>query len=179
MSRTFQSGHPRIAYRLIYSEDVIGASPRRYGPASITAQQLDQLLELTGEKHPIHKSDAFARSNARSGRIIPGGIIQSFTSGWVVRHSIPAAVVDLRAATWEYLRPLYPDQPFFFTNIAFSFSEIDEQLGLVDTERRVFDETEQLYAIGRMNVVMLRRPGGASKASRRKSPRPGESGGKR
>jgi len=163
----------------LYWEDIIEASPRRYGPAVFTSQLLDQAIELMGEKHPVHKSDLFAQSTGRKRRTVPGAFIQSFTSGWVVEHSIPAAVVGLRSATWDFIRPLYPDEPFFFTNTTLSFSEIDDRSGLLNTERRVFDETEQVYAIGRMNVVMLRRPAGASRAAGRHRSSAGESDSKR
>lgn len=175
MSRTVQNDHPRVAYRLVYWEDVIDAPPRRYGPAVFTSLLLDQLLELMGEKHPVHKSDLFAQSTARKRRIIPGGFIQSFTSGWAVQHGSPAAVVGLRSVKWDFIRPLYPDEPFFFSNTTVSCSEIDDRLGLVTTERRVFDESERVYAIGQMNVVMLRRAAGVSRPAGGDQSRPGES----
>jgi hypothetical protein len=162
-------------YRLVYWEDVVDAAPRRYGPLVFTSQLLDQLLELMGEKHPVHKSDLFAQSTARKRRIVPGGFIQSFTSGWAVQHGSPAAVVGLRSVTWDFIRPLYPDEPFFFTNTTVSSSEVDDRLGLLNTERRVFDESERLYAVGRMNVVMLRRAAGSSRAAEHDRSTPGES----
>jgi len=143
---------------LVYWEDLVDAPIRRYGPLVFTAQLLDQLLDLMGERHPIHDSDGFARSTSREQRIIPGGFIHSITSGWVVRHSPPVAVLALRSVTWNFIRPLYPDKPFFFTNRTMSTHEIDQRLGLVDSERRVFDESECVHAVGRMNVLMLRRP---------------------
>lgn len=164
MSKTFKSGLPKIEYRLVYWEDIIDLPVRRYGPLVFGSQLLDELLELLGEKHPVHKSDHFAQSTARKKRIIPGGFIQSITSGWTVQHGSPAAVVGLRSVSWDFIRPLYPDEPFFFSNNTISFSEIDDRRGLVITERRVFDENEQIYAVGRMNVVILRRPVGAARA---------------
>lgn len=165
MSKTFQGGDPRVVYRLVYWEDMIEAPPRRYGPVVFTSKLLDQLLELMGEKHPVHKSDSFAQSTARKRRIIPGGFIQSFTSGFSVQSNSPAAIVGLRSVTWDFVRPLYPDEPFYFSNRTLSFSEIDDRLGLLTTERRVLDENDQLYAVGRFNVVMLRREAGSSRAA--------------
>jgi acyl dehydratase len=144
--------------KVVYWEDLVDAPVRHYGPLVFSSQLLDQLLELMGERHPIHDSDAFAQSTSRRRRIIPGGFIHSITSGWVVQHGAPAAVVGLRSVTWDFIRPLYPDKPFLFTNRTTRTVEIDRRLGLIDTERRVFDEMNQVHAVGRMNVVMLRRP---------------------
>jgi acyl dehydratase len=154
MSNIPQNGRRRI----VYWEDLVDVPIRRYGPVVFTSQLLDQLLDLMGERHPIHDSDAFALKTSRKQRIIPGGFIHSITSGWVVQHGGAAAVVGLRSVTWDFVRPLYPDKPFFFTNNTISAAEIDDRRGLLNTERRVFDETDHVYAIGRMNVVMMRRP---------------------
>jgi acyl dehydratase len=124
-----------------------------------------------GEKHPIHDSDTFAKSTSRKRRIVPGGFIHSFTSGWVVQHGSPSAIVGLRSVTWDFVRPLYPDKPFFFTNNFVSSVEIDDRLGLINTMRRVFDEADRVYAIGRMNVVILRRSArGADTGGSRQAP---------
>jgi acyl dehydratase len=162
MSNIAQDGRRRVAYW----EDIVDAPLRRYGPVVFTSQLLDQLLDLMGEKHPIHDSDTFAQSTSRRRRIIPGGFIHSITSGWIVQHGSPAAIVGLRSVTWDFVRPLYPDKPFFFTSNTVSAAEIDDRLGLVNTMRRVFDETDSVYAIGRMNVVMLRRSAGSDNTGR-------------
>ena len=140
-----------------YWEDLAVAPPRRFGPVVFTGELLDQLLDLMGEKHPVHDSDTFAQLISRRRRIVPGGFIHSITSGWTVQHGSPAAVVGMRSLAWDFVRPLYPDTPFYFTTESEHAEEIDERLGLVNSVRRVFDDAERVYAIGRMSVVMLRR----------------------
>jgi MaoC like domain len=140
-----------------YWEDLVSAPPRRFGPVVFTSELLDQLLDLMGEKHPVHDSDAFAALTSRRQRIVPGGFIHSITSGWTVQHGSPAAVVGMRSLSWDFVRPLYPDTPFYFTTESEHAEEIDDRLGLVNSVRRVFDDADRVYAIGRMSVVMLRR----------------------
>lgn len=140
-----------------YWEDLVDAPLRRFGPVVFTGELLDRLLDLMGERHPVHDSDDFARGTDRSRRIVPGGFIHSVTSGWVVRHGSPAAIVGLRRLSWDFVRPLYPDTPFWFTTATDRAVEIDDRLGLVETTRRVFDDDGRTYALGRMSVVLLRR----------------------
>jgi hypothetical protein len=140
-----------------YWEDLVEAPPRRFGPVVFTSELLNQLLDLMGEKHPVHDSDAFAQLTSRRQRIVPGGFIHSITSGWTVQHGSPAAVVGMRSLSWDFVRPLYPDTPFYFSTESEHAEEIDERLGLVSSVRRVFDDADRVYAIGRMSVVMLRR----------------------
>lgn len=148
-----------------YWEDLARAPIRRYGPLVFSSALLDQLLDLMGEKHPVHDDEAFAAAINRRRRIVPGGFIHSITSGWVVQHGAPAAIVGMRTLNWSFVRPLYPDTEFWFTTRTERSAEIDERLGLMDTVRRVVDENDQAYAIGRMSVVVLRRPAGADEAS--------------
>ncbi|MFE6746630.1 hypothetical protein ACFVGM_12315 [Kitasatospora purpeofusca] len=140
-----------------YWEDLVGAPDHRFGPLVFGGDLLDRLLDLMGEKHPVHDDDAFARALDRTRRIVPGGFIHSITSGWVVQHGSPAAVVGLRTLAWDFVRPLYPDTPFWFTTRTGRSVEIDERLGLVESTRRVHDDNDRTYAIGRMSVVVLRR----------------------
>lgn len=140
-----------------YWEDMLDAPIRRFGPLVFTSELLDQLLDLMGEKHPIHDSDSFASSTARRQRIVPGGFIHSITSGWTVQHGAPAAVVGLRSLNWDFVRPLYPDTPFCFTTETVRTEPLNDRLGLVNSKRRVFDTDDRTHAIGTMSVVMLRR----------------------
>jgi hypothetical protein len=144
--------------KMMYWEDLAAAPMRRYGPITITNQFLDQLLDIFGEKHPVHLSDSFARSIYRQGRIIPGAFIHSVTSGWVVQHADPMAIVGLRSVSWDFVRPIYPETPFYFTIETVGSEMIDERFGVLTTMRRVYDAVaDQVCAIGRINVLVLRR----------------------
>jgi hypothetical protein len=157
MSQAIRGDLAPLAYRMVHWEDLANAASRRYGPLSVSSELLEQLLEMSGEVHPIHKSDRFALSVGLERRSVPPGLLQSLTSGWAVRHGFAVALVNVRSAAWDFVRPLYPDQPFFFTNATIGSSEIDDSLGLVSTERRIFDESGEVYAVGRIDMVMLRR----------------------
>jgi hypothetical protein len=152
-----------------YWEDLAEAPVRRFGPVVFSSALLDQLLDLMGEKHPVHDSDSFAHGTDRRQRIVPGGFIHSITSGWVVQHGSPAAIVGMRSLKWDFVRPLYPDTPFWFTTSTDRAVEIDERIGLVETTRRVFDEAERTYAIGRMSVVLQRYAAGGTGGAAEKS----------
>jgi len=143
-----------------YWEDLAAAPPRRFGPLQFSSGLLTQLLDLMGEKHPIHDDDAFAALADRPGRIVPGGFIHSITSGWTVQHGSAAAIVGMRSMNWSFVRPLQVDVPFFFSSKTTSSMEINARTGLVNTVRKVTDADGRAYAIGNLSVVVLRRPAG-------------------
>jgi acyl dehydratase len=157
MTQQTPDAHLRRRTNLKYWEDLAQAPVQRFGPIVLTSRLLDQLLDLTGEKHPVHDDDSFARTTSRRRRIIPGGLIHSITSGWIVQHGSPAAIVGMRTLTWDFVRPLYPDIPFYFMSETEDSQVIDDRVGIVKTVRRVLDDSGRAFAIGRMNVVVLRR----------------------
>lgn len=140
-----------------YWEDLATAPIRTYGPLEFPSALLDHLLDLMGEKHPIHDDAAFAAKAKRTRPIVPGGFIHSITSGWTVQHGARAAIVGMRSMHWDFVKPLYPDVPFHFTTQTAHAEEIDERFGLINTVRRVIDDDGAAYAIGRMSAVVLRR----------------------
>jgi acyl dehydratase len=152
-----QPEHARSAKRLAYFEDIVSAPTRTFGPIVFSTALLDQLLDLMGEKHPVHDSDDFAKSTTHKQRIVPGGFIHSITSGWAVQHGMPGAVIGLKTVTWDFVRPLYPDTPFYFTTEVEYSEELSERAGLLKTTRRVFYESKETIAIGRMTVIMAKR----------------------
>lgn len=141
-----------------YWESLVQGPARQYGPLVFTTDLLDKLLDLMGEKHPIHDNATFAHLNSRQQRIIPGGFIHSITSGWIVQRGAPTAVVGMRSMNWSFVRPLYPDVPFWFSTEITEAEVINKRLGLINTTRRVFDENGRTYAVGRLSAVILRQP---------------------
>lgn len=141
-----------------YWDDMKEGSKKEYGPLVFSTQLLDNLLEMMGEKHPIHTEASFATINNRKQRIIPGGFIHSITSGWIVQRGSATAVVGMRSMHWSFVRPLYPDTEFWFSTEVTKCEAINDRLGRVDTTRRVFGADNKTYAIGKMSAVIRRRP---------------------
>lgn len=141
-----------------YWDDMREGAKREYGPLVFSTELLDKLLEMMGEKHPIHTEVSFATVNDRKQRIIPGGFIHSITSGFIVQRGSATAVVGMRSMNWSFVRPMYPDTPFWFSTVVTKVEEINARLGRVDTTRRVFDEDKKTLAIGQMSAVIRRRP---------------------
>jgi acyl dehydratase len=145
------------AANLMYYEDIVNSPVRQYGPLIFKTQLLDQLLDLMGERHPIHDSDEATRSlTQHDKRIVPGGFIHSITSGWAVQQGAVGAIIGLKSMTWDFVRPLYPDVPFFFSTEVEHSEVINERAGVVKTVRRVFYDGGQTIAIGRMTVIIAR-----------------------
>jgi len=136
----------------------VAGSPRRFGPLSVSVEVLDQQVALLGEGHPLHTDDGFARAVlGHRRRVVPGGLLHGVVAGWLVRHEGPVAVTALRSVHWDFVRPVHPDDPFWCDVSVRRAEVLDARTGTVHLVRRLTDEQGQAYAIGRLDLVVLRR----------------------
>ena len=138
-------------------EDVASELPRRLGPLVVNDDLLERYLALSGESHPLHTDDAFARAAlGHPARVIPGGLLTCVVAGWLTRHEGPAAVVGLRSTHWDFVRPLHPGQRFWCEVSVRASQVVDARTGTVTQTRRLTDERERTHAIGRLALLLLR-----------------------
>ena len=147
-----------VAPALRFFEDCVAGQEWHLGPLVITVEALDRFLEVVGERHPIHVDRAFAHAAARHGRIVPGGMLHSYTTGAIGRQLGFAAVVAMRSFRYDFVSPLSPGEPFFVHRRIETVALINERLGRVTERRRILDPVDHAYAIGEIDAVLLRRP---------------------
>lgn len=164
MTREQAAGEPprsaeclRSEEPLRYWEDLVDSPPSRCGPIVITSTALHAVLEQTGECHPVHTDVDFAISVGHRGVLVPGALVHSATSGCDYRCRGPLAVTGLRSMSWDFVRPVYPDTPFWCVTTVVATQALDDGAGLVDTVRKVQDAASHTLAVGRMNMVVRRR----------------------
>jgi acyl dehydratase len=153
-----------IAPALRYFEDCAAGQEWRLGPFVIPVEALDRFLEVVGERHPIHVDEAFAHAAGRHGRIVPGGMLHSYVTGEIGRQVGFAAVIAMRSFRYDFVSPLSPGEPFFVHRRIESVTPIDERVGRVTEVRRILDPADHAYAIGLIDVVLLRRPTAGTEA---------------
>ncbi|MEU1132333.1 MaoC family dehydratase [Streptomyces sp. NPDC005900] len=140
-----------------YWEDFSKAQKLRHGPFEVSSELLDTLLDLLGENHPVHTDDEFARITGRSRRIVPGSVIHAVVNGLHMRYDGPAAVIGMRSTSWDFVRPMYPDEPHWLTIRVDGMSEVDELRGQVDLTCRVLDADGRVCTVSRTNALVFRR----------------------
>ena len=94
----------------IWYEDFVPGTAITSDPRQITLGDIDSYAHLTGERHPVHMDDTFARAAGFQGRIAHGlfslVLIEGLKSGLgVFQHSVTASL------GWDNIRfaaPLYP-----------------------------------------------------------------------
>lgn len=142
---------------LVWWEDLTPGSRHLSGPVTVSASMLAEYLRLTGERHPIHRDVEFAQSLGRPERVVPGSMIHSLASGAVISGAGPMAVVGMRSMTWDFVRPVCVGTPWWCQTTVRAAAVIDDRTGLVELVRKVVDDQEHSYALGRVSLVVLRR----------------------
>lgn len=96
----------------IWYEDFIAGTVLESAARAITAQDIDDYARLTGEDHPVHMDDAFAREAGFAGRITHGLFNLALIEGLKATlgcfdRSVTASLgwTDIRFAA-----PLYPGE---------------------------------------------------------------------
>lgn len=156
----------------IWFEDFVPGTVIASATRPITFADIDDYARLTGEAHPVHMDDAFAREAGFAGRITHGlfnlALIEGLkaTLGCFER----SVVASLGWTDIAFSAPLYPGEDVQL-RLAFVSRRPTKQPGRgLAVERGVLvkgDATEVVR--GDHTVLLLNRPGGVAEGS---APRP-------
>jgi 3-hydroxybutyryl-CoA dehydratase len=78
------------------------------GGRTVTEKDLVEFSELSGDRHPLHLDDAYAKSTRFGGRIAHGLLGLSIASGlWVQLGLLGKNVIAFLGLEWKFLGPVY------------------------------------------------------------------------
>ena len=76
---------------------------------SVTAQQMQQFAELSGDLNPLHADAAFARSRGFDGVVVYGALLVAKVSQ-LIGMRLPGRDSVWASVTLDFRKPLYVDQ---------------------------------------------------------------------
>jgi len=130
---------------------------------TITAQEVDAFVELSGLKLPMFLSDQGAARMGRSRRLVPGPMVLSLAMGLVFAAGLFAQVVAVtRFDGLEFLRPVYPsDTVGLRVRVLAARPDRKPGRGVVELGYRAFNQDQELVMRAKGTYLFRRRPGGA------------------
>lgn len=156
--------------RQIWYEDFIPGEAITSAPRRITVADIDGYAALTGERHPVHMDEAFARSAGFRGRIAHGlfslALIEGLKSATgLFERSVTASL------GWDKVQfkaPLYPGDEVYL-RLEFIDRRMTSRPGRgLATERGILLKTDGTeVARGDHLVFLLSRPGDLAEESDR------------
>lgn len=117
----------------------------------VTAQQMQQFAELSGDFNPVHTDDAFARSKGLEGAVVYGALLVAKVSQLIGMH-LPGRDSVWASVSLDFRRPLYVGQAAQVEGVVTAVSESTGMVGLKLTVRAA----SKVLAKGTAEVVVAR-----------------------
>jgi acyl dehydratase len=118
----------------------------------VTAQQMQQFAELSGDLNPLHTDDAFARSKGFEGAVVYGALLVAKVSQ-LIGMRLPGRDGVWVSVSLDFRKPLYVDQAAQVEGVVGSVSASTGMVGLKLTLRAA----GKVLAKGTAEVVLARR----------------------
>ena len=119
---------------------------------SVTAQQMQQFAELSGDFNPLHTDDAFARSKGFDGAVVYGALMVAKVSQ-LIGMRLPGRDSVWASVSLDFRKPLYVDQPAQVEGVV---TDVSESTGMVALKLTV-RAAGKVLAKGTAEVVLGRR----------------------
>jgi 3-hydroxybutyryl-CoA dehydratase len=100
----------------------------------VTAQQMQQFAELSGDFNPLHTDDAFARSKGLEGAVVYGALMVAKVSQ-LIGMRLPGRDSVWASVSLDFRRPLYVGQAAQVEGVVTEVSESTGMVGLKLTVR--------------------------------------------
>ena len=116
---------------------------------SVSAQQMRQFAELSGDFDPLHTDDAFARAKGFDGAVVYGALLVAKVSQ-LIGMQLPGRDSVWASVALDFRKPLYVDQTAQVEGVV---DEVSESTGLIVLKLTLRADGKVL-AKGRAEVVL-------------------------
>lgn len=152
------------AVEQIWLEDFVPGTELVSPPRAIAIGDIDAWAELTGERHPVHMDDAFAREAGFSGRVAHGLFSLALVEGLkaALGRFERSVIASLGWNDVRFSAPLYPGDTVHLRLVLVSKRESSKPGRGIAVERGILVKQDGTEVVrGDHVVVLLARPRGA------------------
>lgn len=115
----------------------------------ITLKDIQTFAELTGDFHPLHTSETYAKSHGFS-NIIAHGLLLSSLSSTIIGMKLPGENAIVLSQMFKYKKPVYPETQLLIKGV---LEKIDERFALLEIKIKITSiDNKELFAIGKYSV---------------------------
>ena len=139
---------------LYFQEYEVGASFRT-GARTITEADLMLFSTLSGDMNPLHMDEEFAKNWHYGKRVCHGMLVVSYAVGLINKVGyVDGSTIALRQTSWQFRTPVFPGDTIWATVDVKNKRKLSDEAGLVSSEIKVFNQNEELCAIGDWNMMV-------------------------
>jgi acyl dehydratase len=130
-------------------------------PRTVTVEDIDAFVRLSGDDNRLHTDDAFAREAGFDGRIAHGALVVSLATGLAWRTGLLAnTTLAFRSIEkWKFSAPVYPGDALTLRGrVAERRALPRARAGLVRFDLEVVNQRAQVVSAGSLRMLMRRKP---------------------
>lgn len=143
-----------------YFEELEQGSGFSTEPRSVTVEEINTFIRLTGDDNRLHTDDAFARSQGFEGRIAHGALVVSLATGlaWSTGILTDTTIAFRSIDDWKFTQPVYPgDSILLRGTIAETRAMPRLGAGLVRFDLEVVNQKGVVVSSGSLRMLMRMR----------------------
>lgn len=148
-----------------YFEELTEGSGFETAPRTVTVEEIETFIRLTGDDNRLHTDDDFARSQGFEGRIAHGALVVSLATGlaWSTGILADTTIAFRSIDEWKFTQPVYPgDSIRLRGTIAEARAMPRLGAGIVRFDLEVVNQKETVVSTGSLKMLM-RMQGGAQR----------------
>jgi 3-hydroxybutyryl-CoA dehydratase len=144
-----------------YFDDLVEGEAITGPMRTVTIEDIEAFVRLTGDDNRLHTDDAFAREAGFDGRIAHGALVLSLAIGlaWQTGLLVDTTLAFRSIDDWKFSLPVYPgDQIRLRGRIAERRALPRARAGLVRFDLEVVNQHQQVVSSGSLRLLMRMRP---------------------
>lgn len=124
----------------------------------ITAGDVEQFAQLTGDLNPVHLDEEYARHSMFGQRIVHGALTLSVTGGLLSPLLAEATLAFHGLDKVRFRRPVYLGQSVYVSAQVVQVEPIDDEKGILHMRFRMMNQDNKTVLTGNFSIIMNRRP---------------------
>ena len=126
-------------------------------PRTVTVEEIETFIRLTGDNNRLHTDDAFARSQGFEGRIAHGALVVGLATGlaWSTGILTDTTIAFRSIDEWKFTQPVYPgDSILLRGKVAETRGMPRLKAGLVRFDMEVVNQKGTVVSSGTLRMLM-------------------------
>lgn len=141
----------------LFFEEFVQGESYLGSPRTVTQEDVDTFVRLTGDDNRLHTDDAFARAHGFQGRIAHGALLVSLATGlaWQIGILKDTTIAFRSIDEWKFTAAVYPGDAIRLRAAIAECRPLPRaKAGLVRFDMTVLNQRDEVVCTGAMRMLM-------------------------
>jgi acyl dehydratase len=142
-----------------YFDELTEGEPFTSAPRTVSGEDIDAFVRLSGDDNRLHTDDAFAREAGFKGRIAHGALVVSIATGlaWSTGLLTDTTLAFRTIESWKFSLPVYPGDAVSLRGRVAEKRPLRHGTGLVRFDLEVVNQHGEVVGGGGLRMLMRSR----------------------